>query len=98
MIQQWDFPVDEPVSLPEHRRRRVDEAILHIAGRLQTGTSIRSLAAEYGVSREAIRRALARTDIALDVNNSTSTRRSGPARRSHARVPIGSLAVAVPAR
>jgi hypothetical protein len=53
---QWDFPGDEPVSLPEWPRTRVRERIIEIAERIQNGVSIRSLASEYGVSREMIRR------------------------------------------
>ena len=67
MIQQWDFPVDEPVSLPEFRRHRLDDAIMRIAERIRAGTSIRSLAAEYGVSHEAIRRALMRAHITIEL-------------------------------
>jgi hypothetical protein len=67
MIQQWDFPVDEPVSLTGYRRRRVDDTVAIIADRIRTGTSIRALADEFGVSRAAIRRALARTGVVTEV-------------------------------
>ena len=63
MIQQWDCPVDEPVSLPEWRRYRVRERTGEIAERIQHGVSIRSLAGEYGVNCELIRCEVARAGI-----------------------------------
>lgn len=71
MTQQWDFPVDEPASLPEYRRHRVADAVPVIARRIATGASIRSLAAEYEVSREAIRRALAKAGIVITVEKNS---------------------------
>src|SRR5215211_6315681 len=67
MIQQWDFPVDEPVSLPECRHHRLHHHLPAIVERKCADTSIRALADEYGVSREAIRRAVARSGIATEV-------------------------------
>jgi hypothetical protein len=66
VTQRWDFPVDEPVSLPAVRRHRLDETIATIAARNRTGTTIRVLVSEYGVSREAVRRALCRVGIAYE--------------------------------
>jgi hypothetical protein len=51
VIQQWDFPVDEPVSLPAYRRRRVDATVAYIAERIRTGTSIRALTDELRYGR-----------------------------------------------
>src|SRR5215207_9400465 len=66
MTQQWDFPVDEPVSLSAYRRHRLAESVTVIAERLGAGTSLRALAHEYGVSREAVRRVLAHPVVVVD--------------------------------
>ena len=63
MIQRWDFPVDEPVSLRGWRRLRVSKDIEVIAARVRSGESLRSVAAAYGMSHETIRRVLARAGI-----------------------------------
>jgi lambda repressor-like predicted transcriptional regulator len=66
---QWDFPVDEPVSLPSYRCQRVDDSIHLIAQQIRAGASIRALAREYGVSREAIRRAIVRAGVVVEVDS-----------------------------
>lgn len=58
MIQQWDFPVDELVSLPDYRRSCLAAHLDSITARVAAGTSPRALAAEYGVSHEAVRQLL----------------------------------------
>ena len=60
MTQQWDFPVDEPVSLPAYRHRRLEESVAAIAIRVECGESLRTIAREYGVSHETLRKALKR--------------------------------------
>ena len=60
MIQQWDFPVDEPVSLPGWRQSHVTEQLPHIAARFERGESLRGIAVECGISHEALRQALKR--------------------------------------
>jgi transposase-like protein len=60
MIQQWDFPVDEPVSLPEWRRPHLTEHLPAIATRIEHGETLRAIAREYSVSHEALRQALKR--------------------------------------
>jgi hypothetical protein len=60
MIQQWDFPVDEPVSLAEWRRSRLAHGLSEVATRMAHGETLRTLAAEYGTSHESMRRALTR--------------------------------------
>ena len=63
---QWDFPVDEPVSLPQWKQNRVRDSIHQIAERIRAGASIRSLAREYGVGRETLRRELNRVGITIE--------------------------------
>ena len=60
MTQQWDFPVDEPVSLPQWRRDRLSEHLPSIAIRIERGETVRTIAAAYGISHEALRQALKR--------------------------------------
>lgn len=60
MIQQWDFPVDEPVPLAKWRQRRVDADLPTVTRRLEAGETLRVIATDYGVSHETLRRALNR--------------------------------------
>jgi lambda repressor-like predicted transcriptional regulator len=64
MTQQWDFPVDEPVLLPAWRAHKSAEQLPTIAARIAAGATLRGLAAEYGVSHEALRQTLKRAGIA----------------------------------
>jgi lambda repressor-like predicted transcriptional regulator len=70
---QWDFPVDEPVSVLNYRRPGLDNSIEEIAELARGGMSIRALAGKYGVSREAIRRALCRAAVAVSVNETSQS-------------------------
>ena len=63
MIQQWDFPVDKPISLPAWRGLRVADDIDVIAGRRRAGDGLRTISAAYGVGHETIRWELARAGI-----------------------------------
>jgi len=60
MIQQWDFPVDEPVASVEGGRRRLVEILGPIVGRVAARDSLRTFSLEYGVSHEALRQFLQR--------------------------------------
>ncbi len=60
MIQQWDFPVDEPVSLPAWRCHRLTAHLPAIAGRVAQGEALRTIANEYGMSHDALRQQLMR--------------------------------------
>ena len=64
MTQQWDCPVDEPVSLPERRYHRLAEHLSAIANRVASGQTLRAIARDYGVSHEALRQALKRSGYA----------------------------------
>ena len=64
MIQQWDFPVDEPVSLSKWRHDHLSEHVPAIALRVERGETLRAIAQKYGVSHEALRQALKRPGIA----------------------------------
>ncbi len=60
MIQQWDFPVDEPVSLSEWRQTRLTDHVHAIAARIERGETLRAIAADFGLSHETLRQALER--------------------------------------
>jgi hypothetical protein len=64
MTQQWDFPVDEPVSLQEWRVHRTTEQLPAIAERIAAGETLRAVAADQGMSHEALRQALTRAGYA----------------------------------
>ena len=64
MIQQWDYPVDEPVSLSRWRQHRLAAHLPAIALRVERGETLRAIASEYGVSHEALRQALKRDGCA----------------------------------
>ena len=64
MTQQWDFPVDEPVALPEWRHNRLVEHLPAIAARIAVGDGLRAIAAEYGVSHETLRQVVKRAEYA----------------------------------
>ena len=63
MIQQWDFPVDEPVSLLAWRQHRLTEQLPRIAARIERGETLRAVAAEFGISHESLRQALRRAGL-----------------------------------
>ena len=63
MIQQWDFPVDEPVSLSAWRQHRLAEQLPRIAARIERGETLRAVAAEFGISHESLRQTLRRAGL-----------------------------------
>ena len=63
MIQQWDFPVDEPVSLVEWRQRQSIVDIATLDDHISKGESLRRVAAECGVSHETLRRWLQQAGV-----------------------------------
>jgi len=79
---QWDFPVDEPVSMLAYRRHHLDEEIPAIVRCMSGGARLRELAGEYGVSREAIRRALIRAGVTIAIERIAET--GAPPRRPRA--------------
>ena len=64
MIQQWDFPVDEPASLPEWREKGLAGHLPGVAAGVAAGETLRTVASEYGVSHEALRRTLKQAGFA----------------------------------
>ena len=84
MTQQWDFPVDEPVSLPEWRQRHLAEHLPATAARVLRGETLRAIAPECGLSHEALRRALTRHGYAT---RPTPTPAASPRRHRIHRLP-----------
>lgn len=87
MTQQWDFPVDEPVSLLDYRRDLFVEQLPAIAARIAAGETLRALAAECSTSHETLRRALVQAGFTTVKASPSSAeqrrirRRSWPGRR-----------------
>jgi hypothetical protein len=75
--------VDEPVSLPAFRRRRLGESVTIVVERLRAGASIGALSVEYGVSQEAVRRAVARAGITTAIARVTETGMAPPRTQVH---------------